>query len=466
MLQFDAEYSLPAIPAERSLAFLERYARVYETSDKCIQTDPPPRASASAQFPSLQVWVWCSFESCCCAERVPGNVACGRSCTARRHCGCIDGMPAARSPQSSGVEMLQAHAMVPEGAGGGSMYKRAKQGGPQVPDPSYTLPGLTPLPPGAAAAAAATAAVGGRSPLAAATAAAPANSPRAAGAAPAAALLSGSDMQLTGTDEAQPQLQHVAVQVSPLQQQQVQPQQRRQSLQPAQQQPAQQPRRQSLQPVAGRMAHAAAGPAMRPASAESQMHPAPAAGRQQQQQRRQSAVPVRAPAAGAAAGGSRRLSVPPAPVDRELQFGSTSTVAGQQALAPLPLEAVPEELPLEEAAEEAAVAGAAAQQAQRSPQQAQQPAASQVTAAGAGGPLVRVTLSAVPQATPASVPAPPRELALSRLTGLTSTPLKGGIYEFTDPRFGYVFQLGPASPDSAGERSSSCGVWLLARWRS
>lgn len=375
-------------------------------------------------------------------------------------------MPAARSPQSSGVEMLQAHAMVPEGAGGGSMYKRAKQGGPQVPDPSYTLPGLTPLPPGAAAAAAATAAVGGRSPLAAATAAAPANSPRAAGAAPAAALLSGSDMQLTGTDEAQPQLQHVAVQVSPLQQQQVQPQQRRQSLQPAQQQPAQQPRRQSLQPVAGRMAHAAAGPAMRPASAESQMHPAPAAGRQQQQQRRQSAVPVRAPAAGAAAGGSRRLSVPPAPVDRELQFGSTSTVAGQQALAPLPLEAVPEELPLEEAAEEAAVAGAAAQQAQRSPQQAQQPAASQVTAAGAGGPLVRVTLSAVPQATPASVPAPPRELALSRLTGLTSTPLKGGIYEFTDPRFGYVFQLGPASPDSAGERSSSCGVWLLARWRS
>lgn len=155
------------------------------------------------------------------------------------------------------------------------------------------------------------------------------------------------------------------------------------------------------------------------------------------------------------------MSAPPAPVDRELQFGSTSTVAGQQAFAPLPLEAVPEELPLEEAAEEARVAGAAPQQAQRSPQQAQQqqqPTASQVTAAGAAGaPRVRVTLSAVPQATPASVPAPPRELALSRLTGLTSTPLKGGIYEFTDPRFGYVFQLGPASPDSADLREGRGG---------
>ena len=334
--------------------------------------------------------------------------------------------------------MLQAHAMVPEGAGGGSMYKRPKQGGPQVPDPSYTLPGLTPLPPGAAAEAAA----GGRSPLAAVAAAGPAISPRAAAGAPAAAPVSGSDMQLTGTGEAQPQLQHAAVQASPVQQQLAQPQQRRQS----------------LQPVAGRMAHAAAGPAVRPASAESQMHPAPVAGKQQQQ-RRQSAVPVRAPAAGAAAGGSRRVSAPPAPVDRELQFGgSTSTGPGQQALAPLPLEAVPEELP----SEEAHAAGAAPQQAQHSPQQAQQQPASQATAAGA--PLVRVTLSAVPQATPASVPAPPRELALSRLTGLTSTPLKGGIYEFTDPRYGYVFQLGPASPDSAGAQPGGCGV--LCVWIS
>lgn len=341
--------------------------------------------------------------------------------------------------------MLQAHAMVPEGAGGGSMYKRPRQGGPQVPDPSYTLPGLTPFPPGVAAAEAA--AAGRRSPLAATAAAGPAISPRAAAAAPAAAPVSGSDMQLTGTGEAQPQLQHAAVQASPVQQQQAQ-----------QQQPQPQQRRQSLQLVAGRMAHAAAGPTVRPASAESQMHPAPVAGKQQQQQRRQSAVPVRAPAAGAVAGGSRRVSAPPAPVDRELQFGSTSTGPGQQALAPLPLEAVPEELPLEEAAAEVAhVAGAAPQQAQHSPQQAQQhPAASQATAAGA--PLVRVTLSAVPQATPASVPAPPRELALSRLTGLTSTPLKGGIYEFTDPRYGYVFQLGPASPDSAGARPGGCGV--------
>jgi hypothetical protein len=170
-------------------------------------------------------------------------------------------------------------------------------------------------------------------------------------------------------------------------------------------------------------------------------------------------VPALAHETGAVAGGSRRLSAPPAPVDRELQFGSTSTAPNQQALAPLPLEAVPEEQPLEEAEEAAEVApatGAAPQQAQRSPQQAQQqPAASQVTAAG--GPLVRVTLSAVPQATPASVPAPPRELALSRLTGLTSTPLKGGIYEFTDPRFGYVFQLGPASPDSADLRDGQEG---------
>ena len=324
------------------------------------------------------------------------------------------------------MEMLQAHAMVPEGAGGGSMYKRPKQGGAPVPDPSYTMPGLTLLPPGAAAAAAA---AGGRSPLAA--AAAPARSPLAAAvAATAAAPVSGSDMQLTGTGEVQPELQHMAVQASPRQQPQP-------ALQP-------QPRRQSLQPAAGRMAHAAAAPALRPASAESQIQPA-AAGRPQQ--RRQSAVPARAPAA-AAAGGSRRVSAPPAPIDREL-FGSTSTVPHQQAVGgPLPLEAVPEEQPLEEAAE-AAPAAAAAEQAAPQAQQ-QQPAASQVTAAGAAGPLVRVTLSAAPGGTPASVPAPPRELALSRLTGLTSTPLKGGIYQFTDPRFGYIFQLGPASPDSAG----------------
>lgn len=30
---------------------------MYESHDKCIQTDPPPLASASAQFPSIQVQV-------------------------------------------------------------------------------------------------------------------------------------------------------------------------------------------------------------------------------------------------------------------------------------------------------------------------------------------------------------------------------------------------------------------------
>jgi hypothetical protein len=52
--------------------------------------------------------------------------------------------------------------------------------------------------------------------------------------------------------------------------------------------------------------------------------------------------------------------------------------------------------------------------------------------------------------TPGSVA--PRELAITALTGLVSTPLRGGFYQFTDERHGFVFQLGPdaSEPDSAG----------------
>lgn len=291
--------------------------------------------------------------------------------------------------------MLQAHAMVPEGAGGGSIYKRPKADGPPVPDPSYTLPASTPLPPGAAAAAA-TAVAGGGAPI------------------------SGSDMQLTGGDEAPgPQQQHAAVQAEPGLEEEPQLQQeeqRRQSLQPL--------RRQSLQPAAGRMAHAAAGAALRPASAESQMQQPAAAGRP----RRQSVALANTAAVGAT-GGSRRVSAPPAVTEWELRFSSSSVAAGlpAQQLHPLALAAVPEE----EGVEGAGAAG--------------QPA-SQATAPG---PLVRVTLAA---GSPVSVPAPPRDAALAKLTGLVATPLKGGIYQYSDPRFGYVFQLGPASPDSAGAR--------------
>ena len=347
--------------------------------------------------------------------------------------------------------MLQAHALVPEGAGGGSIYKRPKGGAATAADPSYTLPAYTPLPPAAAAAAAATAAAA------------------AAGQGP----VSGSDMELvTAGDEIVPAHQAHQVQEQPAVQQhdqsvqaELEPEpvvelhppaqqaqaQRRRSLQPVsvqqqQQQQQQQPaRRQSLQPVAGRVAHAAAAAAPRPASAESQVQQgvaAPAA-----QQRRQSMAPggAGAAAAAAAAGGSRRVSAPPAPIDRELHFSSVSTLGG----AGMALAAVPEEQPLAEA-DEAAVAAAAAAPRQ---QQAHQPAASQATAVAQVGAGAAAAAAADPHATPASVPAPPRELALAKLTGLASTPLKGGIYQFTDPRHGYVFQLGPASPDSAGGRA-------------
>lgn len=49
------------------LAFLERYARVYDACDKCIQTDDLPGEDASAQFPSLQVGCrgWGGAALCC-----------------------------------------------------------------------------------------------------------------------------------------------------------------------------------------------------------------------------------------------------------------------------------------------------------------------------------------------------------------------------------------------------------------
>ncbi|KAL4856859.1 hypothetical protein ACK3TF_002906 [Chlorella vulgaris] len=347
------------------LGFLERYARVYESHDKCIQTDPPPLASASAQFPSIQV-------------------------------------------QSSGVEMLQAHAMVPEGAGGGSMYKRPKPGA-QPADPSYTLPGLSSAPAGAAAVLAAEAAA-------------------AADAAGGGAATTGSDMQLTAGDETHPQpQQHLAQQQQP---QQLPDHLRRQSLQPVPQQqpPPQQQRRHSMMPVAGRVQHAAAGPGLRPASAESQVHPHP--------------IPT-APAAG-----HRRVSAaPPQPLDRQLHFSesapsSEARAGAQRALAPLP--AVPEAEPesdAEPAAAEHQLPGPLPLEAVPAASNLQHPAVTAVTAAGvlpAGG---------VVGGTPGSVA--PRHMAITALTGLVSTPLRGGFYQFTDHRHGFVFQLGPErEPDN------------------
>lgn len=351
--------------------------------------------------------------------------------------------------QSSGLEMLQAHALIPEGAGGGSVYRRPRAPpGPPVPDTSYTLPSGTPL-------AAAAAAPGvGRSPLVAA-AAAPAV------AAAAGAPVSGSDMELTGpiAVEQQQQQQQAALQHQAVQQcdQGLQTEPEQQQVQQAPLQRAQ--RRQSLQPAAGRMAHAAAGPAPRPASAESQLQLPP---RQQQQQRRRASVapaPSGAVAAAAAAatageGASRRMSAPPAPVDRELHFTSASTAEGraQHALA-----AVPEETPL--AADGQADGPEQQEQQQQQPAaqgaggiqpppfefpQMPEPAASELTA-----PAARAAGRAgVP--TPGSVPAPPRHLAITALTGLAATPVKGGIFQYHDPRSGFTFELGPAPPDSTG----------------
>lgn len=324
--------------------------------------------------------------------------------------------------QSSGVEMLQAHAMVPEGAGGGSMYKRPKPGAQPADDPSYTLPGLSSAPAGAAAVLAAEAAA-------------------AADAAGVGAATTGSDMQLTAGDETHPQPQrHLA--------QQQQPQQppdhlRRQSLQPAPQQqpPPQQQRRHSMLPVAGRVQHAAAGPGLRPASAESQVHPHPN------------------PAAPAA--GHRRVSAAPLPpLDRQLHFSESapSSEAGagaQRALAPLP--AVPEAEPeadAEPAAAEHQLPRPLPLEAVPAASNLQHPALMALTAAGvlpAGG---------VVGGTPGSVA--PRHMAITALTGLVSTPLRGGFYQFTDHRHGFVFQLGPErEPDNTGVAAQAVAALFL-----
>ncbi|KAL4428694.1 hypothetical protein ABPG77_009800 [Micractinium sp. CCAP 211/92] len=366
------------------LAFLERYARVYDSCDKCIQTDDLPGEDASQQFPSIQ---------------------------------------------SSGLEMLQAHALVPEGAGGGSIYRRPRAlPGPPVPDTSYTLPADTPLVPATAGAAPAQA---------------------------AGAPVSGSDMELTGPNAVELRHQHAAmqqVQMAPVLQHDhcLQTEPEPQHVQQAPLQQAQ--RRQSLQPVAGRTAHAAAGAALRPASAESQAQLAPRQEQQQQQQQQRRRATVAPAPSGAAADSSRRMSAPPAPVDRELHFTSASTAEGRPPAALLA--AVPEEAPL--AGEGQAAASqqlgqrqqpAARNEAGIQPQpfefpQVSAPAASElsVPAAGAAG--------APGAPTPGTVPAPPRHLAITALTGLTATPVKGGIFQYHDPRSGFTFELGPAPPDS------------------
>ncbi|KAL6769817.1 BPL2 [Auxenochlorella protothecoides x Auxenochlorella symbiontica] len=94
----EREKELVALRARNS--FLERFARVPETSDRCLQTDGPSQASAGVQAPSALL---------------------------------------------SSVEMLEARALAPEGVGGGSVYR----GGKRMPgwdaghgaDASYSLAG-------------------------------------------------------------------------------------------------------------------------------------------------------------------------------------------------------------------------------------------------------------------------------------------------------------------------------------
>lgn len=291
---------------ERRAAFLERHARIPTTADKCVQTDGGCVAHAGQQAPSLQ---------------------------------------------PSGVPMLEARALAPEGAVGGSVYKRRQLqdvavgavGASQPVDASYTLPPPTQLPPhrwGASASAA-------------------------AGSAPPMPLgLTGSDMQLTG----------------------------------------------SGQVVEGRLAHAAAVPGVRLGSltAESVLPAAAVGARPAAAQL--APVPEDAPAVVPAAG-ERRASL--APVEKQLHFVSTSTQA-----------AVVEP------------AGAAAAEA-RAPASSARPASS--------GPFA------------------PRELALTALTGLVATPMKAGFYRFTEPNSGFVFEFGPAPPESAG--AGVVGRTLAARPR-
>jgi hypothetical protein len=204
--------------------------------------------------------------------------------------------------------------------------------------------------------------------------------------------------------------------------------------QQAQQQLQQQQRRLSLQPVAGRVAHAAAGPALRPGSAQSQALPA---------------------ASGAAARQARRSSLPPPPAtDRQLRFSSTSAEVVMPPLAAVPEEEEPRTA-FKPAAHEPTTAAKPATAAALAELAGQHATATERSPAGAPSPSHLAVAEALVTAgkTPGSGPPPPRELALSVLTGLVVTPLRRGIYEFTEPRYGYVFQLGPGDPepDSAGK---------------
>ena len=322
------------------------------------------------------------------------------------------------------MEMLQAHAMVPEGAGGGSIYRRPKAAnGPQLPDTSYTLPARTALAAGAAAGEAATAAGG--------------------------VPVSGSDMELTGEAAAQEQVAQMQAQAQVQDQGlQTEPEEPRQ--QQPQQQQHQQARRQSLQPAAGRVAHAAGGPGLRPASAESQVQPQVVLAAQQQVQRQAAArrmtiAPV--PAGAGTAGGARRVSAPPAPTDRELHFTSVSTTEGHGHLA-----VVPEDQPF---GSEQDRAGSAAQQQpqQHRPQEEEPPFEFPQPPAPAPAPS-QLTAPTAPAAARGGAPTPgsmpPRELAITALTGLVATPIRGGFYRYADQASGYIFELWPAPPDSAG----------------
>eukprot|EP00887_Chlorella_sp_A99_P003243 scaffold9.g3243.t1 len=93
---------------ERRNVFLERHARIPVLADKCVQTDDAGVAHTAAQAPSLQ---------------------------------------------PSGVELLEARALAPEGAAGGSVYRHARRpaaagegGASAAVDGSYTLPPPTQLP--------------------------------------------------------------------------------------------------------------------------------------------------------------------------------------------------------------------------------------------------------------------------------------------------------------------------------
>ena len=280
--------------------------------------------------------------------------------------------------------------MLPEGAAGGSIYKRPQQllhcevgagAGSVMVDASYTLPPPTQLP---AHRPAAMAAPGEVAPP------------------PAPLPVTGSDMQLTG----------------------------------------------SRQAVEGRLAHAAA-PVPRPGSGLTAESVLPAAAARQAPggpmplaASHPAAVEALSPAAEAAAAAAgltlRRVSLAHAAVvaapleaagaqrvEKQLHFPSASlTSRPRLSLQPQPQQS-------------ASILTAA---------QGRQPAA--------GAPAaVHYPAAAVPAASarPASSgPLAPRELALTALTGLQATPLKRGFYKYSEPNSGFTFELGPATRETVG----------------